>query len=29
MEVVSVEEIQDIIENKLMEFGKFELAKNI
>lgn len=27
MEVVSVEEIQDIIENKLMEFGKFELAK--
>ena len=24
---ISVEEIQDIIENKLMEFGKFELAK--
>ena len=27
MEIISVEEIQDIIENKLMEFGKFELAK--
>lgn len=27
-ELITVEEIQDIIENKLMEFGKFELAKN-
>ena len=26
-EELSVEEIQDIIENKLMEFGKYELAK--
>lgn len=26
-EVISVEEIQDIVEKKLMEFGKYELAK--
>lgn len=26
-EIISVEEIQDIVEKKLMEFGKFELAK--